>query len=106
MEYNLILVNERISEKMFVSKILKGLPKEYENFATLVKYSKDEKTLVEIKRDLINFDNDYIKTRTESVFFDKERKCFNREKKKHIAKECRLKKTIHEQIKAFPNEML
>ena len=45
MQYNLTLVNEGISEKMFVSIILKGLPKEYENFATLVKYSKDEKTL-------------------------------------------------------------
>ena len=77
MQYNLTLVNEVISEKMLVSIILKGLPKEYENFATLVKHSKDEKTLEEIKRDLINFDNENVKTRTESVFLNKERKCFN-----------------------------
>ena len=31
MQYNLTLVNEGISEKVFVSIILKGLPKEYEN---------------------------------------------------------------------------
>ena len=48
MQNNLTLVNEGISEKMFVSIILKGLPKEYENFAILLKYSKDEKTLEEI----------------------------------------------------------
>ena len=102
MQYNLTLVNEGISEKMFVSIVLKGLPKEYENFATLVKYSKDEKILDEIERDLINFDNENVKTKTERVFFNKERKCFNFRKMGHIAKECRLKKTIHEQTKASP----
>ena len=100
MQYNLTLVNEGISEKMFVSIILKGLPKEYENFATLVKYIKDEKTLEEIKPDLINFDNENVKSKTESVFFNKERKCFNCQKMGHIAKECRFKKTIPEQTKA------
>ena len=102
MQYNLTLVNEGISEKIIVSIILKRLPKKYENFATLVKYSKDEKTVEEIKRDLINFDNDNVKTKTESVFFNKERKCFNCQKMGHIAKEWWLKKTIHEQTKAFP----
>ena len=100
MQYNLTLVNEGISEKMFVSIILKGLPKEYENFATLVKYRKNEKTVEEIKRDLINFDKENVKTKTESVFFNKERKCFNCEKMGHIAKECRFKKTTPEQTKA------
>ena len=100
MQYNLTLVNEGISEQMFVSIILKGLPKEYENFATLVKYSKDEKTLEEIKRDLINFNNENVKTKTESVFFNREWKCFNCQKMGHIAKECRFKKTIPEQTKA------
>ena len=55
---------------MFISIILKGLSKHCENFATLVNYSKDEKTLEEIKRDLINFDNKNVKTKTESVFFN------------------------------------
>ena len=100
MQYNLTLVNEGISEKKFVSILLKGLQKENENFATLVKYSKDEKTLEEIKRDLINFDNENVKTKTDSLLFNKERKCFNCEKIGHIAKECRFKKTIPEQTKA------
>ena len=102
MQYNLTVVNEGIVEKMFISIILKGLPKEYENFATFVNYSQDEKTLEEIKRDLINFDNENVKTKTESVFFDREQKCFNCQKMGHIAKECRLKKTTHEQTKASP----
>ena len=89
-------------KKMFVSIVLKELPKEYENFATLVKYSKDEKTLDEIERDLINFYNENVKTKTESVFFNKERKCFNCRKMGHIAKECRLKRNIHEQTMASP----
>ena len=67
-----------------------------------MKYSKDEKTLGEIKRDLINFDNENVKTKTESVFFNKERKCFNFQKMGHIAKECRLNETSHEQTKASP----
>ena len=100
MQYNLTIVNEGISEKMFASKNLKGLPKEYESFVTLVNYSKDKKTLEEIKRDLINFDNENVKTKTESVFVNRERKCFNCQKMGHIAKECRPKKTTHEQIKA------
>ena len=57
---NITLVIEGNSEKKFVSVILKGFPKEYEKIATTVKYSKDEKILEEIKRDLINFDNDNI----------------------------------------------
>ena len=102
MQYNLTPVNEGISEKMFVSIILKWLPKEYENIATLVKYSKDEKTLEEFLRDLINFDNENVKTKTESVFSNKERKCFNCQKMGHIAEECRLKKTTHEHTKTSP----
>ena len=91
-----------LAKKMFVSIFLKGLPKEYENFATLVKYSKHEKTLEEIKRDLIYFDNENMKTKTKGVFFNKERKCFNCQKMGHIAKDYRLKKTIHEQTKVSP----
>ena len=102
MQYNLTVVNEGISEKMLISIILKGLPKEYENFTTLVNYSKDERTLGEIKRDLINFDNENVKTKTESVFLNKERKCFKCQKTGNIAKECRLKKTTHGQTNASP----
>ena len=80
MQYNLTLVNDGMSEKMFVSNFLKGLPKEYESFATLVKQSKDEETLKEIKRDLVNFDNENVKTKTEGVFFNNGRKRLNCQK--------------------------
>ena len=81
---------------MVVSKNLKLVPKKCENIATLVKYSKEEKTLEEIKRDLINLDNVNVKTKSETVFFTKERKFFNCQKTGHIAKDCRLKKTFQE----------
>ena len=40
---NITLVNEGISEKLIVSIFLNGLPQEYDNFATLVKNSKNKK---------------------------------------------------------------
>ena len=43
---------------MFVSIILKGLPKEFDTLCTLVKFSKDDKSLNEIKKDLLNFESD------------------------------------------------
>ena len=49
MQYNLTLVNEEICEQMSVSIFLKGRPEEYEIFATLVKNSKDQKSLEEIE---------------------------------------------------------
>ena len=42
------LVNEGASEKMFISKIIKGIPKEYESCTTLVKFSNEENGLEEI----------------------------------------------------------
>ena len=80
MQNNLRLVDDGMSEKIIVSIFLKGLPKEYESFATLVKRSKDEETLKEIKRDLVNFDNENVKTKTEGVFFNNERKRLNCQK--------------------------
>ena len=38
-----------------------------------MKYSKEEKTLEESKHDLINFDNENLKTKTASVLFIKGR---------------------------------
>ena len=102
MNYNLRLVNKGMSEKMFISKIVKGLPKEYESFTTLVKFSKEEKGLEKIKRDLINCDNENVQNKNDSIFYNKERKCFNCQKVGHIAKECRLKKANIEQIRGQP----
>ena len=57
MQLNLSEVDESISEKMFVLILLKGLPREFESFCTLVKYGQD-KTLDEIKCDLMNFESE------------------------------------------------
>ena len=77
---------------MFVSILLKGLLREFESFCTLVKYGQD-KTLEEIKRDLINFEiekrNDRNTEKSESVFFTNDRTCFSCHKRGHIAKFCR-----------------
>ena len=72
--YNLTLVNEGVSEKLFISIIMEGLPREYESFTTLVKFSEEEKGLEEIKRYLINFDNENVQKKIESIFYIKERK--------------------------------
>ena len=102
MNYNLTLVNESVSEKMFISINMKGLPKEYASFTTLVKFSKEEKGLEEIKRELINFDNENVQKKSESIFYNKERKCFNFQKVGHMPKDCRLQKANTEQIRGQP----
>ena len=56
--YNLEQVNEGVSEKMLISIILKGLPKQCEIFPTIAKFSREEKSLDELKRDLVNFDSE------------------------------------------------
>ena len=43
---------------MFTSILLKGLPNEFDNFVTLVKYGSKDKSLDELKRYLINFDTE------------------------------------------------
>ena len=54
LQYNLDEVDESLSEKIFMSIVLEGLPKNYNNtFCTLVKFSKDDKSLNTIKKDLL-----------------------------------------------------
>ena len=67
---------------------MEGLPREYESFTTLVKFSTEEKDLEEIEWDFINFDNENVQKESESIFYIKERKCFNCQKVGHIAKDC------------------
>ena len=102
MNYNLTLVNEVWSEKMFILIFLEGLPKEYENFTTLVKFSKEEKGLEEFKWDFINFDHENVQNESESIFYFKKRKCFNCQKVGHIATDFRLKKANTEQARGQP----
>ena len=42
-------MNEGVNEKMLVAIILKGLPKQFETFSTIAKFSRDEKNLEELK---------------------------------------------------------
>ena len=93
-QYNLNQFNEGLSKKMFTSILLKGLPNEFDNFVTLVKYGSEDKSLDELKRDLINFvtgrriESDR-KNAGESVFLTKQKRCHNCNKLGHIAKFCR-----------------
>ena len=104
MQNNLALVIGGTSGKMFVSIVLKGLPKEYENFATLEKYSREERTLEdleEIKRDLINFDNKNVKKNRERIL-KSSTEMFRLPENGTYRKECRLKETVHEQTDVSP----
>ena len=57
-QYILEQVNKGVSEKMLTSIILKGIPKQFETFSTIAKFSRDEKHLDELKRDLVSFDSE------------------------------------------------
>ena len=93
LQYNLDEVDEGLSEKMFVSIILKGLPKEFNTFCTLVKFSKDDKSLNKIKKDLLNFESDQRneKEETEHSFISRIKSCFRCNKTGHTAAHCRSK---------------
>jgi len=58
LQLDLANVNESVSEQMLCSVVLKGLPKEYDNFSTIFKFSTEQKGFNVLKRDLINFAND------------------------------------------------
>ena len=72
MQLNLSKVDESIGEKMSVSISLKGLPRDFKSFCTLVKDGQNV-SLKENKRDLINFESEKRSKRNtenlESVFF-------------------------------------
>ena len=91
LQYNLDEVEEGLSEKMFVSIILKGLPKEFNTFCTSVKVSKDDNILNEIKKNLLNAESDHgdEKEKTEQSFFSRTKPCFRCNKTGHIAAHCR-----------------
>ena len=85
-QYNLEQVNEGVSEKRLISIILKGLPKQFETFS---KFSRDEKNLDELKRDLVNFDSERQVIEKEHAFNSENRFCFKCHKRGHVSKECR-----------------
>ena len=61
---------------MLNSIILKGLPKQFETFSTIAMFSRDEKSLDEFKRDLVNFDSERQVIEKEHAFISKNRVCF------------------------------
>ena len=92
MQYTLDEVDEGLSENMFVSIILKGLAKKFFTFCTLVKFSKDDKCLNEIKKDLYNFENHRNeKEVTEHSLISRAKTCFRCNKTRHVAAHCRPK---------------
>jgi len=46
---------EAVTEEMLISAVLRGLPREYDNLATIVKFGNQVKTFEILKRDLVNF---------------------------------------------------
>ena len=88
-QYNLEQVNEGVSEKMLISIILKGLPKQFETFSTIAKFSRDEKSLDELKRDLVHFDSERQVIEKEHAFNSENRVCFKCHKRGHVSKQCR-----------------
>ena len=88
-QYNLEQVNEGVSEKMLISINLKGLPKQFETFSTIAKFSRDEKSLDELKRDLVNFDSERQVIEKEHAFKSENRVCFKCHIRGHVSKQCR-----------------
>ena len=78
MQYNLDEVEKGLSEKILFSIFLKGLPKEFNTFCTLVKFSKDDKNLNEIKKNLLNFESDHRNEmeETEHSLISRTKTCF------------------------------
>ena len=94
LQFNLNQVSEGLSEKVFTSILLKGLPNEFDVFVTIAKYCSENKSLDELKRDLINFDTERRiesdrKNASESVFLAKQKGYHNCNKFGHIAEFCR-----------------
>ena len=89
---------------MFISILLKGLPKDFETICALVKFTKETKSLDEVKRDLINFDTNRRKPRAEETTFlsRNEVKCHLCGGPGHKSFECTQKaRTETKQTKSF-----
>ena len=68
---------------------MKGLPKQFETFSIIAKFSRDEKSLDELKRDLVNFDSERQVIEKEHAFNSENRVCFKCHKRGHVSKQCR-----------------
>ena len=62
---------------MLKSITFKGLPKQFETFSTIAKFSRDEKNLDELKNELAKFDSERQVIEKEHTFNSEYRDCFN-----------------------------
>ena len=74
---------------MLISILLKGLPKQFETFSTIAKFSRDEKNLDELKIDFVKFDSERQVIEKEHAFNSENRVCFKCHKRGHVSKQCR-----------------
>jgi hypothetical protein len=85
-------VEENVTESMFKSIVLGGLPQQYNQIVTLHNFSNTEIPFETLKKNLVNFEqtNKQVKN-DESAFATKEKTCYNCGKPGHIKAECRYR---------------
>ena len=74
---------------MLKSITLKGLPKQFETFLTIATFSRDEKSLDELKNDLAKFDSMRQVIEKEHTFNSEIRDYFNCHKIGQVSKQCK-----------------
>ena len=81
-------MNERVSEKMLISIILKGLSNRFETFPTIANFKRDEKKLDEAKKDLVIYDSERQVNEKEHAFNMEKRVCLNCPERAKGSKQC------------------
>lgn len=91
MKLSLSEVGETISDQMLCSVVLKGLPRDFASFVTVVNYGNSATTFTSLKRDLLNYSNDINHNVSSSSFYSggqSSAKCFTCRKPGHQKANC------------------